>query len=116
MKIHRLLLAALAAAASSGCTALSPAKPQVSDVRTEAAFGVDAQGDPDAGYSISFTITNNGQTGDVLIMPKLSTSEGEWTRQQTLRFAAGESRELSYKFLEPTIQATNIQGSVSTLP
>lgn len=70
----------------------------------------------DAGAKITFTLKNVGESGIIKIMPKLSCSEGEWTREQSVILNAGESREFTYFFHEPTINATNIQGSVSVYP
>jgi hypothetical protein len=50
------------------------------------------------------------------VSPKLSSSEGEWSRTQNLSFDAGESRELKYLFPEPTISAGNLQARVSVFP
>lgn len=70
----------------------------------------------DAGVSYSFDLINRGETGPLQITVKLSTSEGEWSREQTLEFAPGERRRLTYFFHEPTINATNIACSANIWP
>ncbi len=70
----------------------------------------------DAGYTISFTVKNTGQEGVITINAKLSCSEGEWTRSQTVNFKPNESNNFSYFFHEPTINATNVHGSVNVIP
>lgn len=93
----------------------SKANGQVSNFEVTADFGV-INDEPDAGYSISFTVKNVGENGVIKIIPKLSCSEGEWTREQTLTLNAGESRDLTYFFHEPTINSTNVQGTVNVNP
>ena len=72
--------------------------------------------EPDAGVNLSFRIKNVGKSGVIKITPRLSTSEGEWTREQTLKFDAGESKHLTYFFHEPTINAENIECYVRASP
>ena len=71
---------------------------------------------PDAGYLVTFPITNAGQDGLISLTVHLSTSEGTFTREQQLTLAAGASRDLSYAFHEPTINVTNVEARVSCRP
>lgn len=70
----------------------------------------------DWGYQVALQLKNNGETGAVITNVTLSTSEGEWTRTQTVVMTAGETKDLSYTFTEPTVNATNIQYRITTLP
>jgi hypothetical protein len=72
--------------------------------------------DMDAGIDVAITVKNVGETGIIVVTPKITTSEGEWSRRQELQFNAGESKNLTYFFAEPTINATNIQCTVGVLP
>lgn len=93
----------------------SGAEGKVSNFEVISDFGV-IDGEPEAGYTVQFTIKNVGEKGAITIKPKLSCSEGEWSRKQTITLNAGASRNLSYFFHEPTINATNVQGSVRVFP
>lgn len=102
--------------AFSGCGVMtSEAESQLSNFKVEPDFGI-INGEFDAGQTIKVTVKNTGKKGALTIVPKLSSSEGEWTRQQTLTFEAGESRNLTYFFHEPTINSTNIEGTVKVYP
>ncbi len=70
----------------------------------------------DYGIDVSFTVKNVGKKGTITITPRLSCSEGEWTREQTLTFDEGESKTFTYFFQEPTINAENIYSSVKLFP
>jgi hypothetical protein len=70
----------------------------------------------DYGINISTEVTNVGQPGYITITPELSTSEGEWTRNQELYFKANESKNLTYFFSEPTINSANVQCRVEVSP
>ena len=65
---------------------------------------------------MTFTVVNNGERGLVYLNPWITTSEGEWSRQQTLTMQVLERREFSYFFQEPSINATNIQWGVRYTP
>lgn len=93
----------------------SKAKGQVSNVRCEHDTRV-INGDLDYGVSVTLTAKNVGEPGNITIVPRLSTSEGEWDREQSLSFGAGEARTLTYFFHEPTINATNIQCRAKAFP
>lgn len=70
-------------------------------------------GEPDDGIELTCVVSNQSDTSrDITITATLSSSEGEWEREQTLRFNANESKELEYFFHEPTIDATNLQSRV----
>lgn len=71
---------------------------------------------PDAGVVVEAIVKNAGNRGVIRTKVHLSTSEGEWDREQSLVFEAGEERELSWFFHEPTINASNIQSRVSVTP
>jgi len=70
----------------------------------------------DAGYLIKFRVMNTGQAGSIRVAPWLSSSEGEWSREQNLVFEPQQSFDLKYFFYEPTINATNIQYGVKCTP
>lgn len=73
-------------------------------------------GEPDYGFTVTFRVTNHGEPGLIRIMPWLSCSEGEWARSQNLTFASSESRDLTYFFHEPTINAENLEYGVKLSP
>ncbi|HTG33968.1 MAG TPA: hypothetical protein VLB76_13645 [Thermoanaerobaculia bacterium] len=70
----------------------------------------------DAGYKVSLTVTNVGKSGTIRVAPWLSSSEGEWKREQNLPFEAGASRNFEFFFNEPTINATNIHYGCNCTP
>jgi hypothetical protein len=70
----------------------------------------------DYAVAVYVTVENVGKAGVIEVSPKLSTSEGEWSRTQCLRFEAGETMHLKYLFQEPTINATGMQYRVEVFP
>ena len=115
---QRLLtfVSTLALVVLAGCDGIvSRAKPHMSDFQCEPDAGVYNQ-QFDAGWAAVFHLTNNGSPGEVYIRAELSTSEGEWYREQTIQFDEGESRSLRFFFHEPTINASNITCIVKTIP
>jgi hypothetical protein len=73
-------------------------------------------GEPDAGYSVSFTLLNKGETGTIQVRVLLSTSEGDFVRERSVHLEGGSSMPLRFFIHEPTINAENIQSRVSCLP
>lgn len=73
-------------------------------------------GAPDAGVRVKATIKNDGKEGTLRVKVRLSSSEGEWTREQKLHFGSGESKDLTWFFGEPTINASNIQSWIEVSP
>lgn len=73
-------------------------------------------GEFDASYVIKATVKNVGKGGDITIRAELSTSEGNFSREQTLTVEEGETRNLSYEFPEPTVNVSNVQGRISCSP
>jgi hypothetical protein len=73
-------------------------------------------GAPDAGYNVVTQIRNSGKTGRVRIGATLSTSEGQFVKEQELELAADETQDLTFGFSEPTINASNIQSTVTCRP
>jgi hypothetical protein len=119
-----LIVFALIATAICGCDAesrrkfeavASQADGKVSNfVRREDTRFVN--GELDYGFTLTFIVENKGKAGIIKIMPWLSCSEGEWTRTQNLQFEAGESKNLTYFFHEPTINSENVQSGVKISP
>lgn len=70
----------------------------------------------DYGQRVVLNLKNNGQRGPVILKVVLSTSEGEWVRTQTVTMDTEETKELAYVFTEPTVNATNIEYRITTLP
>lgn len=93
----------------------SSASARVDQVQANYDFGV-VNGEPDAGVVVKGTITNVGQQGPIRVKVHLSTSEGEWDREQNVVFRAGEQKELRWFFHEPTINVSNVQSRVSASP
>ncbi|MDQ8192357.1 hypothetical protein [Roseibacillus persicicus] len=124
MKNYSLIAASsLSLLLFSSCEELAPlaqalsskAKPEVTSHQIAGdAWIVD--GEFDYGLQVKSQITNKGEQGDVMVNVTLSSSEGEWTRTQTINFDANETKDLSYVFTEPTVNATNVQYRVVTLP
>lgn len=103
------------AVAKALAAAASKAKPELIDHK----INVDAwvvNGEFDYGAKVDLNLKNNGERGDIQIMVTLSSSEGEWTRTQNLMFDADETKQLSYVFTEPTVNASNIEYRIVTLP
>ncbi len=94
----------------------SDAGGDVRDLTVTRIVGSGPDGGPDGGFEIKFTVVNLAGDGVLWVRPKLSTSEGEYTRRQALRFARGERKVLTYRFLEPSDAATNIDSSVRLIP
>ena len=74
------------------------------------------KGEPDAGYRYNVGVINTGDRGEITITATLSTSEGEFSRKQTLVFGSQEKSSLSFTFHEPTVNASNVQGRLSCRP
>jgi Domain of unknown function (DUF4190) len=74
-------------------------------------------GNLDYGVTVSVVVRNKSkQAGTVTIKSWLSCSEGEWNRSQELVFNGEETKQLTYFFQEPTINATNIQYGANVFP
>jgi Protein of unknown function (DUF2628)/GYF domain 2 len=73
-------------------------------------------GDLDYGFNVRLTVRNTGAAGTIIVTPWLTCSEGQWTRSQQIVFDAGESKQLTYFFNEPTINATNVQYGARATP
>lgn len=73
-------------------------------------------GEPDAGFTVHATIANTGKEGPIKVKAVLTTSEGTFTREQSVSFPENATRVLDFGFPEPTINATNVQGVVSCSP
>ncbi len=113
-----LAAAALSLALSQCRPTFSNAKGRVSDVKCEPFMGVIDE-KPDAGINVKVTLTNVGEAGFIEVTPELSTSEGEWSRSQTLRFRKGETQTLTYFFHEPTVNvfaSSNVQCRAAASP
>lgn len=101
---------------SSGCQSLtSQARGEMSNLRCEDTSRI-VNGQFDYGFNVVFTVKNTGQLGAINVKAELSTSEGEWQREQNLNFTAGESQTLTYFFDEPTINVNNPQCKVRVFP
>jgi hypothetical protein len=116
LKHFSAAVAAIVLFTTSSCEEVfSDAKGTVSNFEVTPDFTI-LSDNPDAGVTVSFNVTNVGEKGVIKITPKLSCSEGEWTRQQTVTFDAGESQDFQFFFHEPTINASNIQGTLRIYP
>jgi hypothetical protein len=71
---------------------------------------------PDAGYNVHVTVSNQGQRGQVRVGARLSTSEGEWSKERHQLMEAGARETLSFTFPEPTINATDVRSFGSCSP
>lgn len=104
------VLALTAAAAAVAC-----ASGRVSNVTCEHDVRL-VNGLMDYGVSVAAQVENAGDTGEITLRVALSTSEGEWSRSQTLTIDGGQTKSLSWFFPDPTINATNIQCGVKAFP
>ena len=100
----------------TSCTESSLSKAKGSVSNFEVTDDVFLSNGLDYGAKIRFTLKNIGESGAIEVRAKLSSSEGTWSRNQTLHLRAGESREVLFNFSEPSINATNIEGSVNVRP
>lgn len=98
-----------------GSNHMSEADARIEVIRSSPDFSL-VNGQPDAGVVVKTIIKNVGKEGEIHVKAHLSTSEGEWDREQSIVFKAGERRELEWFFHEPTINASNIQSRVSAKP
>ena len=73
-------------------------------------------GVPDAGVRVQTTIKNEGKEGFLHVKARLSSSEGEWSREQKLHFISGESKELAWFFSELSVNASNVHSWVEVSP
>lgn len=115
MNLVSLIGLAIFLALAFGSTPTSKAKGQWSNLDCKHDTGI-VNGELDYGVTVSVTVKNVGQAGTINIKPVLSTSEGQWRRDQDLNFKAGESKTLTYFFSEPTINASNIQCRITVSP
>lgn len=81
---------------------INRARGEYSNLRCETGMGI-VNGEADFGINLKVNVKNIGEGGNIKISATLSTSEGEWSREQNLAFKKGESRELTYFFDKPTI-------------
>ena len=95
--------------------ALSEAKGQVQNLQASDDTRI-INGDFDYGWTVSFSVKNNGKAGIIMVSPWISCSEGEWSRLQKVSFNAGETKSFTYFFHEPTVNATNGQYGVKVNP
>lgn len=102
-----LLLATVATACASG---------KVVDNKCQHGVGLDGAGALDYGVTNRVTVENVGEQGEITIFAKVSTNQGEYERKRTLRFAAGEQKEVDFLFTEPTIGAADIRCEQSVFP
>ena len=86
---------------------------EITDIESSIAM---INGTPDASFVVRLTATNNGQSADMPINVSLSTSEGNFERNQSIYIESGDSRSLSYTFHEPSVNVTNLQARASCLP
>jgi len=100
---------------AAGSETTSKASCQLSTIETEPDVGI-VNGEPDAGVRVGFTLRNAGQAGPIQVDVRLSTSEGEFSRSQSITADGNGSRRLRYFFHEPTINAENIQAQVTCRP
>lgn len=70
-------------------------------------------GEFDAGYQVTAVVGNEGPANAIGIVAKLTSSEGDFHRKQTIPFNKNEFKTLTYQFHEPTINATNVNAIVS---
>lgn len=72
-------------------------------------------GEPDAGINIEISVKNEGKAGTINVGTTLSSSEGEFSRNQSLHFRENERKDLKFLIHEVTINASNLEcrGKVS---
>lgn len=113
--IFGAVIAVLGLAYVGGWDPGNEARGEIVTVHQQLDIGV-MDGAPDAGVLVKTSIKNVGQGGFIRVKAKLSTSEGEWEREQKLHFDANETKDLSWFFHEPTVNALNVQSWVQASP
>lgn len=73
-------------------------------------------GEFDAGYLVTTTVRNNGQSGNIHLKATITCSEGDFFREREIHFDAGQTRQLSFSIHEPTINAVDVQYRVVGWP
>lgn len=95
---------------------ISEAKPEVISVTNKSDTRL-VNGAPDYGVLVQVSVHNRAdESGNIVVKARLSTSEGEWERQQTLYFSADQTKNLEYFFSEPSVNASGIQSRCSAEP
>jgi hypothetical protein len=96
--------------------ALSQAEGMVSNVQLESDLTADGQGNPDYAVTVYCNVKNVGEEGKLLVTYMVTSSEGDWTKQDDLYFRAGETRSLTKLFPEPSFRASGLRAYVKVYP
>lgn len=99
----------------TACPLFSKASGKVTKVSAKNDFGL-IDGEMDYGITVTVVMENVGETDPIMITPRISCSEGEWDRTQNLTFKKNETKQLTYFFHEPTVNASNCQYGVAVWP
>lgn len=114
------LLLLLIAISSTACevaeVVFSQAEGVVANVKLENDLTADGQGNPDYAVTVYCDVKNVGDEGKLLVTYRVTSSEGDWTKEDDLYFRAGETRSLTKLFPEPSIRASNIRAYVKVYP
>ena len=111
-----LLVIVILVGVSAGCKELlSNAKGKIVQQSCESDAGV-VNGEMDYGVTVKLRVKNVGEAGTLKITAAISSSEGEWKKNQTLTFRAGEEKSLTYFFHEPTINVRNVECQLGVSP
>ena len=88
---------------------VSSANCKVESVAKAAEIFVTDQG-PDAGYNVRVTVSNQGKQGQVKVTARLSTSDGEWTKERHALMEPGATETLTFGFPEPSVNAQDVRA------
>ena len=62
----------------------------------------------DYGYVINVELSNKGREGAAIVGVELRYGNEKWSRSQTVYLERDESKKLSFEFLQPTIQQSQL--------
>lgn len=88
---------------------------EIQNVKGEATL-VFHNGEMEMGEVVRLSVRNISSQRKLVIDVDLSTSEGNFKRQQAIHFADDETKHLSYQFHEPTVNASNVYPTASCRP
>jgi hypothetical protein len=104
------------AVSSVSCFLVSEAAGVVSEVQMSSDVVLDQQGNPDFAVTVYCTVENVGEAGKIMVTPRLSSSEGDWSQAEELYFDAGELRNLKFLFPQPSISVEDLKARVGVYP
>jgi hypothetical protein len=62
----------------------------------------------DYGYVINLELSNKGREGAAIVGVELRYGSEKWSRSQTICLKRDETKKLTFEFLQPTIQQSQL--------